>query len=97
MAAFIESGRVFDLILLIMALEIAAILIFGRARTGLPLRDGVSMVLPGAGLVAAARAVTLDAHWTVIAACLLFSLAAHLYDIANRRAAAKARGSAPRL
>ena len=82
------SGAVFDLVLVVLALEAAALIALGSKRTGLSARDILAMAAPGAALVAAARAYTLDASWAVLGACLSFAFAAHLWDLSRRMAQA---------
>ncbi|WP_237213423.1 hypothetical protein [Falsiroseomonas oryziterrae] len=85
MEAFFSSGRVADLILLVLAVE-AALLLAWRRRTGhgpSP-RAVLALVLPGVALVIALRFALTGAWWGWIALVLLAAFAAHLFDLATR-------------
>jgi hypothetical protein len=84
MSEWLASGRLVDVILLIMLLECAAIAVAGR-RLGLSLRDLAANLAAGALLLLALRTVLTGAgaHWTL--ACLAGALVAHLADLASRR------------
>lgn len=85
MAEFFASGRVADLILLVLAAE-ALLLLAWRRRTGrgLPPMALAGLVLPGVALVLALRAALTGAGWPFVAMALVAALAAHLFDLAQR-------------
>lgn len=87
MEALFADGRIADLVLAVMAVEFAA-LAFVRRR-----RDAAASLAPlawtfasGASLVVALRFALTGAPWTWIACALVAALAAHLGDLAGRRA-----------
>ncbi len=84
MSEWLASGRLVDAILLMMAVECAAIAVAGR-RFGLALRDVAANLAAGAFLLLALRTVLAGAapSWTF--ACLAGALAAHIADLASRR------------
>lgn len=94
MIDFVASGRVFDLVVAILALEGTALLVLSlapRARArilpegrGPRLRDLAGFVVAGIGLAIAARAATQDQSWTIVAAGLTISFLAHVYDLRRR-------------
>lgn len=85
MAEFFETGRIADLILLIMGLEIAAMLLFRRATGRGPSPAAIlSLTGAGAGLVLALRAALTNMAWPWIAAALGMAFLAHIVDIVLR-------------
>ncbi|NKC32666.1 hypothetical protein HEQ75_17505 [Roseomonas sp. BU-1] len=85
MASFFASGRVADLVLLVLGAE-ALLLLAWRWRRGGGLAPSAlaGLVLPGVALVLALRAALVGAAWPWVAAALLAALAAHLFDLALR-------------
>jgi hypothetical protein len=85
MTELIASGRLIDLILVLMLVE-AMLLYVHRRRTGrgLPAGDIAVNLVAGASLMLAVRAALTDAAPGWIAACLAVSLFAHLADLAIR-------------
>jgi hypothetical protein len=82
MAAFFNSGLVFNLILAALAAEIAlAGLYFWRRRQGLVMFSFIANGLAGAALVLALRSALLGAGWLFVAIYLLAGLLAHLADV----------------
>lgn len=80
--AWIESGRIVDLILAMLALEAIGLAWWRRARGGLlPFLPGLAA---GACLLLALRAATTAAAWPWIAVALLGALVAHLLDLGVR-------------
>jgi hypothetical protein len=79
------SGRIVDLILLLLVAETAALAVW-RQRTGggIATLDIVMNNLAGAGLLLALRAALTGGPWTAIAPWLLAALGAHLADVARR-------------
>lgn len=84
MSEWLASGRLVDALLVVMAVECAAVAFAGR-RLGLGLRDVAANLAAGALLLLALRTVLAGsaAHWTL--ACLAGAFAAHLADLALRR------------
>ncbi|WP_349371336.1 hypothetical protein [Salinarimonas sp.] len=94
MIDFVASGRVFDLVFAILALEGIALLALsllprararilpeGRAPTP---RDLAGFVVAGLGLSIAARAAIQGQSWTIVAAGLTIAFLAHVYDLRRR-------------
>jgi hypothetical protein len=83
--ALFDSGRIFDLILLLLGLECAGLALL-RALTGRgpALRDMLPTLLSGAFLLVAMRAAQADAGLPWIGASLLAALCAHLIDLSRR-------------
>lgn len=82
MSELFESGRIVDLILLLMALE--ALLICALAyglRLRLPVAGLCLNLAAGACLLLALRAVLLDSGWWLAGAWLSAALFAHLGDL----------------
>lgn len=83
MAGLFASGRVADLLLVLLALEAVALLAYRRRRGGgIPAAVLVPNLLAGAGLVLALRTALTGAHWAWTALALLAALAAHLANLA---------------
>jgi hypothetical protein len=85
MDALIESGRIADLILLVMAVE-AIVLALVHRRTGHGIDPGSlwANLCAGACLVLALRAALAGAGSGVVAAWLALGLVGHLVDLAMR-------------
>jgi hypothetical protein len=85
MQTLFESGRIIDLILLLVALECAGLVLL-RARTGRgpALRDLLPTLLAGAFLLVAMRATLSGAGVPWIGASLLAALCAHVTDLSRR-------------
>lgn len=85
LAAAIESGRLIDLILLLVIIE-AIVLTAWRRSAGRPPSASHLLVnlAAGAMLLLAVRAALTDAGWISVAAWLALALPAHLADIALR-------------
>lgn len=85
MAEWFASGLVVDVILALMVLQGLALHMLAKmGRQVLPLRDYLFNALPGAGLLLALRSALVDAHWQVIAACLLAALVCHWLELWHR-------------
>ncbi len=85
MAALFASGRVIDLILVLVVLEALALIGWRRLRGhGLAIGDVVLMLLPGAVLMLAIRAALTDAGWPIVGGWLAVALVAHLLDLRRR-------------
>ena len=85
MESLFTSGRIADVILMFMALEV---LILGtylwRRNQGLGLLSFVASSLAGGSLILALRAAILQSGWLFVAIYLLAGLLAHLGEIALR-------------
>lgn len=79
------SGRIVDLILLLMALEGIVLSVY-RRRTGcgIALIDGLINLLAGGCLMLALRGALVGAWWGWIALCLAAGGVAHLLDLGRR-------------
>lgn len=86
MQEFIGSGRVVDVILVVMALEAAYLLAKRKAapRALSPL-DILFVFAPGVCLLLSLRAALTGADWMWIAAPIAASFPFHLADLARRR------------
>lgn len=82
MEAFFASGRVADLVLLVLLLEAAALALWHH-RTGRGLAPAaiLGLAMPGVALVLALRAALVGAGWGWVAAALSAAFAAHLLDV----------------
>ena len=86
MADFFASGRVADLVLLVLALESALLLGWHRwTGRGLRPRAVLGLTLPGVALVLALRFALTGAGWEWVALALVGAFAAHLFDLATRQ------------
>ncbi len=85
MQDFVASGRVVDVILLIMAVEAASLIAYRRMTgRGLTTSSVMLMLAPGAFLLLALRAALTAEAWFVIIAWLVVALVAHLADLRSR-------------
>lgn len=85
MSEFFFSGRVVDLILLLMLAE--GVLLWAHHRRtggGVAVTDLLPSLLSGAGVLVALRCALTDAWWGWIALSLSVALAAHLGDLGRR-------------
>ncbi len=85
MAGLFHSGRIVDLILLLVLVE-AVLLGWRHHRTGRgpSLRALVPNLISGAALLVAVRLALVQSAWSWVAAALLFALMAHLADLRQR-------------
>ncbi|MCA0303930.1 MAG: hypothetical protein LCH95_16110 [Proteobacteria bacterium] len=85
MQELFASGRIIDLILVLMVAEAAVLgLLYRRTGRGLPPRALVSVLLAGGFLMLALRAALTGAAWPWIGLFLGLGLVAHLADLAGR-------------
>lgn len=85
MEELIKSGRIADIILVVIAAETIIIgLYFWRKGRTLALIAFAASGLAGGSLVLALRAVLRDSEWVYIAIYLFAALLAHLADLALR-------------
>lgn len=99
MAEWFASGLVVDVILALMVVQGLALQVLASiGRPVLSLRDYLFNAMPGAGLMLALRGALVDAHWQVIAGCLLAALLCHWLELWHRARAQSrpvASGSLP--
>lgn len=83
MTELFTSGRIADVIIAVLAIE-AVVLTLLRWRRGIGPPTGVllSFLASGAGLALALKAVLAGAPWSLTAAALTLSLAAHIASLA---------------
>lgn len=85
MMGLFQSGRIVDLLMVLMTLEAA--LLWGYRRStgrGVPLFGLLANLAAGAGLLMALRAALTHAGWEMTILWLLVALAAHVADLASR-------------
>lgn len=80
LVAWVDSGRVIDLLLLVIGIEIAALALWKRARFAVVLLG----LLPGLCLMLALREALGDQDWRVILFWITVSLPFHLADLRLR-------------
>ncbi|WP_448582652.1 hypothetical protein [Thermaurantiacus sp.] len=80
MSDWFASGRVVDLVLLVLAVEALAIARFAGGRRS----ELFGALLPGLFLLLALRAALTDAPWPLIALLLAAALPSHLIDLKRR-------------
>jgi hypothetical protein len=80
MSEFFASGHAVDVVLAVLALEVAAISVFKRGA----MANAIIAALPGLCLLLALRASLTGLGWPWIAGWLALSLPAHLADLARR-------------
>ena len=84
--SFFSSGRVADLLLLVMAAEFVGLALRApRARRRVVVTDLLFALAPGACLTLAMRLALTGAPWPWIAACLTAALPVHIIDLVRRR------------
>jgi ABC-type spermidine/putrescine transport system permease subunit II len=85
MQDFFASGRVADLVLLVLLAEATALFLWHR-RTGRGLAPLAlaGLVLPGVAFALALRAALTGAGWHWVAAALVAAFLAHGFDVAVR-------------
>lgn len=82
MSDLITSGRIIDLILLVIGIELTALALLARLRPpGLRFSRLVSLVIPGVCIFLALKAALVSASWSVIALLLVLSGIAHAFDV----------------
>jgi hypothetical protein len=85
MQQLIESGRIADVILAIIMLELVGLLVLRHMlKRGPKLLDVIGTLLSGVFLIAALRSGITGAHWTITASFLLAALLSHVFDIWRR-------------
>ncbi len=85
MQAWIESGRIADVMLVIIAIEIIALIVYRLVSgKGLPVATVICNAGAGGSLMVALKLVWVNAAWHWVAAALLGSLVFHTIDLAQR-------------
>ncbi|MEM7611332.1 MAG: hypothetical protein AAF270_06625 [Pseudomonadota bacterium] len=81
----IQSGRIVDIMLVVVAIEVAVLLAY-RKVTGKGLRPLALLLNIGAGgsLMVALKLVFIDAGWQWVAVALISALVFHVSDLALR-------------
>jgi hypothetical protein len=80
------SGRVVDLIVAVMCVEIAVLYLYrAMSGRGLGLADAAIMMLPGLALLLALRATLVGSPVSRVAFWLFIALVAHLADLWHRQ------------
>lgn len=85
MEALFASGRIIDLILLLVVVEAAVLAVFPRLRGAMSILDVAALLAPGVMLMLAVRAALIGAPYTITAAVLAAAFAFHILDVARRR------------
>jgi hypothetical protein len=84
-ASFIASGRVTDLILIFMLIELAVLtVVYLRTGRGVPPPELAASLAAGLGLVCALRAALTGSSWGHIAVWLVLALTSHVLYVALR-------------
>lgn len=83
--ALFASGRIIDLILILVLAEAALLATVPALRGSMTRLDVAGLLLPGVMLMLAVRAALTGAHHTTTAALLAAAFACHLFDVARRR------------
>lgn len=85
MAELFASGRLVDLVLIVVVIEASALLLLWRhARRGVAPSDLLPNLCAGVFLLLALRAVLAGYDWMIAAFCLAAAGLAHLTDIYRR-------------
>lgn len=85
MAELFSTGRIVDLIILLVVIEALVLFVYWRrAGRGIAFLDLLPNLLSGAFLLLAVKAAMLALAWPWIAAALLAALLAHLGDLVRR-------------
>lgn len=85
MEALFASGRIIDLILLLVVVEAAVLAAWPRLRGSMTMVDVAALLAPGVMLMLAVRAALIGAPYTITAAILAAAFAFHILDVARRR------------
>jgi hypothetical protein len=88
-----ETGRIIDLILVLVAAELALLTVWARLRGVMSLWDVAGLIAPGVMLMLAVRSALVDASHTKTAALLAAAFVFHLLDLARRRRGAARKTS----
>ena len=85
MEALFASGRIIDLILLLVVVEAAVLAAWPRLRGSMTMVDVAALLAPGVMLMLAVRAALSGAPYTITAAVLAAAFAFHILDVTRRR------------
>jgi hypothetical protein len=89
MSELFHSGHAIDIVLVVVALELAGLLLlWRRRREGLSPRDLLGLLAPGALLMLALRCALTGVDYRLTALLVTASFPVHLYDLIRRRRAA---------
>jgi hypothetical protein len=80
-----ETGRIIDLILVLVAAELVLLAAWARLRGAMSLWDVAGLIAPGVMLMLAVRSGLTDAPHMKTAALLAAAFVFHLLDLARRR------------
>lgn len=95
LADFIVSGRIFDVMLVVLAAEVAWLAWRRRGVRGPVLAPLIANAGAGAALVLSFKAILAGAGWPWVAAALLASLVCHVADLAYRHRRDRSARTAP--
>lgn len=85
LAGLVHSGRLIDIALVLMAMEVAGLALYRRLTgRGPRMRAVLPLIGAGAALMLALRAALVGAGWGWIVVCLTLGLAAHVVDVRGR-------------
>ena len=85
MADWFASGRVIDLVLILVALEVAALpWLLRRLNSSVQLSQLLPNIIAGIALMLALRLSLTDAAWIWISMAMLIALCAHVTDLTLR-------------
>lgn len=87
LSALFASGRIIDLILVLVAVEVAVLALWPRLRGSMTLWDVAGLVAPGVMLMLAVKSALIQDPHMKTAAVLAAAFVFHLLDIARRRRA----------
>ncbi|KAA5804135.1 hypothetical protein F1654_09550 [Alkalicaulis satelles] len=85
MESLFVTGRVVDLILVLVVAECAVLALWPRLRGAMSLLDIAALIAPGVMLLLAVRAALTGAPHMLTAAMLAAAFACHIADVARRR------------
>lgn len=79
------NSRIVDAIIVLVAIEMVAMLLYRRHRKrGMPTPEVISFLGAGAGLLVALRVLVTDGSFAVFALAMLVSLVMHLWHVKQR-------------
>jgi len=85
MADLFASGRLVDLIIVVVIIEAAALILYwARTRRGVAPFDLLPNLCAGAFLLLALRTTLADGGWMIASGCLAAAGLAHLTDVCRR-------------
>ncbi|MEM8982772.1 MAG: hypothetical protein AAGC71_07075 [Pseudomonadota bacterium] len=85
MQEIIESGRIVDIMVVVIAFEFIALALYrATTRRGIPLPALLANLAAGGSLMLALGSVLKGYAWQATAACLIVALISHVIDIASR-------------